>query len=156
MYNACLTPADLHFIKQLSLLQFILFLLIHLIRVAFLDQQELLSHLVVDTVHLVAHRHEFRADMVEKLYLKEIKITPTVRNILGPPSCALSSLIHLLDIALLKPILPKGSFCTQKRTSRLIKSPVQVLAVQVLQHQRNWYNRKLVAYWLCTCNVMSV
>lgn len=36
----------------------------------------------------------------------------TVLNILGPPSCALSILIHLLDMALLKPIFPKERFYT--------------------------------------------
>lgn len=42
----------------------------------------------------------------------------TFLNILGPLSCALSTLIHLLDMALLKPTFPKESFCTATNTDQ--------------------------------------
>lgn len=41
-----------------------------------------------------------------------VKDVHTVLNILGPPSCPLSKRIHLLDMALLKPIFPKDNFYT--------------------------------------------
>lgn len=49
---------DLHFIEQLSLLQFTLFFLLQLVGVALLYEEQLLSHLVVYVVHLhTSHTH---------------------------------------------------------------------------------------------------
>lgn len=143
-FTFVLKVADLHFIKQFSLLQFILFFLFHLICVAFLNQEELLSNLVVDAVHLLAQVQSKHCGKVLLLCIFSFfggwrLTTPTFLNILGPPSCALSNLIHLLDIALLKPILPKGSFCIWKHTKKLNPKVFFVCFLQLYLHCKKNY-----------------
>lgn len=65
-FTCILNIANLHFIKQFSLLQFILVFLIHLISAAFLNEEKLLSNLVVYAVHLVTRLNKFRENIVEK------------------------------------------------------------------------------------------
>lgn len=108
---------DLHFREEFSLLQLVLLLLLQLSTVALLHHKQLLSHLVFKAVHLWAEQNHtpYRGEDRGSEKYTRISGSHTALNILGPPSWDLSTRIHLLDMALLKPIFPKESFFQRQK-----------------------------------------